>query len=157
MRRSPGRADAYEAITRRAGASRSGYEAMVGATRRSWRCRTFHTSACVLPTGGGKTILGAHAVGIARDEWIEKDYPLVLWLTPTKTIRRQTAEALKNTRHAYRRALDESFGGRVRELLILRTSRTCVPHDVRDKCCVVVGTIQTLRVTKHGRPQGLRA
>ena len=31
-----------------------------------------------LPTGGGKTILGAHAVGVARDAWIEKDYPLVM-------------------------------------------------------------------------------
>ena len=67
-----------------------------------------------LPTGGGKTILGAHAVGIARDAWIEKDFPFVLWLAPTNTIRRQTADALKNPRHAYRRVLDESFGGRVR-------------------------------------------
>src|SRR3546814_17968734 len=31
-----------------------------------------------LPTGGGKTILGTHAVGIVRDAWVEKDYPLVL-------------------------------------------------------------------------------
>ena len=29
-----------------------------------------------LPTGGGKTILGAHAVAVARDAWVEKDYPL---------------------------------------------------------------------------------
>jgi type III restriction enzyme len=28
---------------------------------------------------GGKTILAAHAIGIARDAWIEKDYPVVLW------------------------------------------------------------------------------
>ena len=31
-----------------------------------------------LPTGGGKTLLGAHAVAISRDAWIEKDHPLVL-------------------------------------------------------------------------------
>ena len=67
-----------------------------------------------LPTGGGKTILAAHAVAIARNAWIEKDYPLVLWLVPTKTIRRQTVEALKNTRHAYRQTLDDAFDGRVR-------------------------------------------
>ena len=60
-----------------------------------------------LPTGGGKTMLGAHAIGIARDAWIEKDYPLVLWLVPSNTIRLQTVEALKNTRHPYRQALDE--------------------------------------------------
>ena len=31
-----------------------------------------------LPTGGGNTILGAHAVAVARDAWVEKDYPLVM-------------------------------------------------------------------------------
>ncbi len=48
-----------------------------------------------LPTGGGKTILAAHAVSVARNAWIEKDYPVVLWLVPTNTIRQQTVEALK--------------------------------------------------------------
>ena len=40
-----------------------------------------------LPTGGGKTILASHAIAIAKDTWIEKDFPLVLWLVPTNTIR----------------------------------------------------------------------
>ena len=103
--------------------------------------------ACLrLPTGGGKTILGAHAVGIARDAWVEKDFPLVLWLTPTNTIRRQTADALKNPRHAYRQVLDALFAGRVRVFDIADFTHLR-PHDVRDNCCVVVGTIQTLRVT----------
>lgn len=31
-----------------------------------------------LPTGGGKTILGAHAVAVACDAWVEKDHPLVM-------------------------------------------------------------------------------
>ena len=67
-----------------------------------------------LPTGGGKTLLAAHSVAIARDAWIEKDYPLVLWLVPSNTIRLQTVEALKNTRHPYRQALENEFEGRVR-------------------------------------------
>ena len=98
-----------------------------------------------LPTGGGKTILAAHAVSIARNAWIEKDYPLVLWLVPTNTIRRQTVEALKNTRHAYRQALDDAFDGRVRAFDIADFTHLR-PHDLRDHCCIVVGTIQTLRV-----------
>ena len=98
-----------------------------------------------LPTGGGKTLLAAHAVAVARRAWIERDHPLVLWLAPTKVIRRQTAEALKNPRHPCRRALDAAFAGRTRvfdiaDFALLR------PHDLRGKCCVVVGTIQTLRV-----------
>ena len=99
-----------------------------------------------LPTGGGKTILAAHAVAIARDAWIEKDHPLVLWLVPSNTIRIQTVQALKNTRHPYRQALDESFSGRVRVIDITDFSHVR-PPDLRDHCCIVVGTIQTLRVT----------
>ena len=99
-----------------------------------------------LPTGGGKTVLGAHAVAIARDAWLETDWPLVLWLTPTKTIRVQTAEALQNSRHPYRQALDEAFDGRVRVFDIADFAHIR-PHDILDHCCIVVGTIQTLRVT----------
>src|SRR5260370_31834517 len=47
-----------------------------------------------LPTGGGKTLLAARAVSVARDSWIERDYPLVLWLVPPNTIRLQTLGAL---------------------------------------------------------------
>ena len=99
-----------------------------------------------LPTGGGKTILGAYSIGIARDAWVEKDYPMVLWLVPSNTIRLQTAEALKNARHPYRQALDEAFDGRVRVFDIADFTHIR-PHDIRDHCCIVVGTIQTLRVS----------
>ena len=97
-----------------------------------------------LPTGGGKTLLAAHAVGVARDAWIERDHPLALWLTPTNIIRRQTAEALKNPRHAYRQALDEKFEGRVR-VFDIADFTMIRPQDLRDQTCIVVGTIQTLR------------
>lgn len=99
-----------------------------------------------LPTGGGKTLLAAHAVSVARNAWIEKDYPLVLWLVPSNTIRRQTVEALKNPRHAYRQALDAAFDGRVRVFDVADFTHIR-PHDLRDRCCLVVGTIQTLRVS----------
>ena len=99
-----------------------------------------------LPTGGGKTILGAHAVKVARDAWIEKDHPLVLWLVPTNTIRLQTAQALKDSRHPYRQVLDDKFQGRVRVFDISDFTHI-QPQDLRDHCCIVVGTIQALRVT----------
>ena len=99
-----------------------------------------------LPTGGGKTILAAHAVSVARNAWMEKDYPLVLWLVPSNTIRRQTVEALKNSRHAYRQVLDAAFDGRVRVFDIADFTHLR-PYDLRDRCCLVVGTIQTLRVS----------
>lgn len=98
-----------------------------------------------LPTGGGKTLLAAHSVNIARETWIERDYPLVLWLVPTTTIRQQTVDALKNPRHPYRAALDETFSGRVR-IFDIGDFAQILPHDLKSNCCIVVGTIQTLRV-----------
>ena len=65
---------------------------------------------------------------------------------PTNTIRRQTAEALKNSRHPYRRAVDEAFASRVRVFDIADFTHLR-PNDIRDRCCVVVGTIQTMRVS----------
>jgi type III restriction enzyme len=99
-----------------------------------------------LPTGGGKTIVGAYSIRVAAQSYIEKDYPVVLWLVPSNSIRTQTAQALKNNAHAYRMALDEAFDGRVRVFEISEIENIR-PQDLRDGVCVVVGTIQSLRVT----------
>ena len=99
-----------------------------------------------LPTGGGKTIVGAYSIRVAAQSYIEKDYPVVLWLVPSNSIRTQTARALKNNAHPYRIALDEAFDGRVR-LFEISEIENIRPQDLRDAVCVVVGTIQSLRVT----------
>lgn len=99
-----------------------------------------------LPTGGGKTILAAHSVAVAKESWIEKDFPLVLWLVPTTTIRKQTVDALRNPKHPYRAVLDTAFEGRVR-VVDIADFALLTPHDLKSNCCVVVGTIQTLRVS----------
>ena len=98
-----------------------------------------------LPTGGGKTLLAARSIGIARDAWVEKDFPTVLWLVPTNTIRKQTVEALKDSRHPYRQQMDEAFEGRVR-VFDIGDFTEIRPQDIRDNLTVIVGTIQTLRV-----------
>lgn len=137
--------NAYEAITRepehsrRLGRYGGTYTPLDGLPNVPYVCLR-------LPTGGGKTILAAHSVPIARAAWMEKDYPMVLWLVPTNTIRLQTAEALKNPRHPYRQALDEAFESRVR-IFDVADFTQIGPHDIRDHCCIVVGTIQTLRVS----------
>ncbi len=40
-----------------------------------------------LPTGGGKTLLGSYIVKLAAENYLEREYPFVLWLVPTDTIR----------------------------------------------------------------------
>ena len=95
-----------------------------------------------VPTGGGKTIIAAHAIKIVAQTWCDKEYPLVLWFVPTDTIRRQTAEALKNPRHPYREALNAQFEGKVR-IFDLDEKFNVRPSDVEENACIIVSTIQS--------------
>lgn len=104
-------------------------------------------SVCLrVPTGGGKTIMGAHAVAIAGNAMLDTDTPVALWLTPSDTIRSQTLEALANVRHPYRQALAEHFGDRVR-VCDLESLQTISPHDLGKMAIVVVATIQSFNVS----------
>lgn len=99
-----------------------------------------------LPTGGGKTLLAAHSIAVAGSAYLERDYPVVLWLVPTNTIRKQTAEALKKPAHPYRAAIDDAFDGRVSVFDIGEIAQIR-PQDLTERVCVIVATIQTLRVS----------
>src|SRR6266487_1232366 len=98
-----------------------------------------------LPTGGGKTLLGAHTIATAAKAFLEQDYPLVLWLVPTNTIRQQTLETLQNPRHPNREAITQGFGSQVLVLDIADFTQIR-PQDLKSKALIVVGTMQTLRV-----------
>lgn len=100
-----------------------------------------------IPTGGGKTIVGAHAIKIVADTWCEKENPFVLWVVPSDSIRRQTSEALKNSRHPYRKVLDEQFNGNVR-VFDLDEKFNIRPADIENNACIVVTTIQAFRQSK---------
>lgn len=95
-----------------------------------------------VPTGGGKTILAAHSLKIVSEMWLEREFPVVLWFTPSDQIRRQTAEALKNPRHPYREALDEQFGSHVK-VFDIDEKFNIRPADIEQNLCVVVSTIQS--------------
>lgn len=99
-----------------------------------------------LPTGGGKTLLSAYAIRIGAESYLERDYPLVLWLVPSNTIRQQTLETLRTPGNANYEALRAAFDGNFMVLDI--TDFTLIrPHDLISKTVVVVGTQQTLKVT----------
>lgn len=106
-----------------------------------------------LPTGGGKTLLAAHSIAVAGHSFLERDYPVVLWLVPTSTIRKQTAEALKQPSHPYRSAIDEAFNGRV-SVFDISEIEQIRPQDLTERVCIVVATIQSLRTSN---PDGRRA
>lgn len=103
-----------------------------------------------VPTGGGKTLLACHAAGIAMKELLHADRSVVLWLVPSNTILDQTADALRNPRHPYRRALEFECG--TVEVLTIEEALHLSRATVDGQTVVIVSTIQSFRVEdKTGR------
>ena len=91
-------------------------------------------------------MLASYTVKVAKQAYLEQDYPVVLWLVPTNTIREQTLKALKTVAHPYRQALEQEFGlDRLRVLDIGEVTQLC-PQDIGRKAIIVVGTLASLRV-----------
>ncbi len=119
--------------------------------RHRWGLQDVPYICLLLPTGGGKTLLASHAVRIAASSFMERDFPFVLWLVPTNMIRQQTAEALKNPSHPYREALNDAFGQGKVAVFDIEDINNIRPKDVSDKVCVVLATMQTLRVSESNK------
>jgi len=103
--------------------------------------------ACLrIPTGGGKTVMGAHIIKTAGTYYLDRDYPLVVWLVPTTTIKNQTLEAFRNPRHPYRQELDDAFDGQV-AIFDMSDFSQVRPADLGTRVCVFIGTVASLRVT----------
>jgi type III restriction enzyme len=136
-----GSAMAFEQVTESgtAGNYKKPYQPILGLEETPYACIR-------IPTGGGKTLLAAHSIRIAAKHYLDVEYPLTLWLAPTSTICQQTVDALKNPRHPYRQALDALFNGHVRVFDIEEFTHLR-PHDLTQNACIVVGTIQTLRIS----------
>jgi len=99
-----------------------------------------------IPTGGGKTLLGAHAVGRLARGWPSRTpQPLALWLVPSDTIRSQTLKALATPGHPFHEALAQACGDGVR-VCALDELATLAPSDFDQQAVVVVATIQSFRV-----------
>jgi len=102
-----------------------------------------------LPTGGGKTLLASHTVATAGRHFLERDFPVVLWMVPTNTIRTQTAEALKKSSHPYRAALDEAFDSRVSVFDISEIAQIR-PQDLTERVTVIVTAVACIGIRGGG-------
>ncbi len=98
-----------------------------------------------IPTGGGKTILAAHSVGVAADSFLRTDAPTVLWLVPSQTIRDQTLATLQDRAHPNRRALADRFGENVR-IMGVAHALYAKRADYDGGAVIIVATIQAFRV-----------
>ena len=106
---------------------------------------SFMPYACLrVPTGGGKTLLACHAAGIAKNDLLRAEQAVVLWLVPSQTILGQTADALRDPRHPYRRALETACAGPV-EVLTIEEALSVSRGVVEGSTVVIVATIQAFR------------
>lgn len=97
-----------------------------------------------VPTGGGKTLLACYAAGLAQQEFLRAERAVVLWLVPSNTILDQTADALRDPRHPYRRALELACGAV--EVVTIEEALRLSRATVEGQTVVIVSTIQSFRV-----------
>lgn len=100
-----------------------------------------------IPTGGGKTLVAAHAVGRAFMDCLERNHGLVLWLVPSKEIADQTLRALRWPRHPYRLALQDALGSEAIQVKSLPEALALPLSEAEAETVIIVSTLQAFRVT----------
>ena len=100
-----------------------------------------------VPTGGGKTLLGAGAIEQINTDFFEQNRGFVLWVVPSDSIYKQTLKALSDRESLYRQTLDRASLGRVK---ILQKTDSFHPQDIKDYLCVMILMLQSAgRKTKE--------
>lgn len=99
-----------------------------------------------IPTGGGKTLMAAHAIDRAARFYVGTSTPVVLWLVPTNMIRTQTRDALLTPGHPYREALLAYWPADHLAVIDITDCATLRAQDFGNKTIVIVATRQTLQV-----------
>ena len=97
-----------------------------------------------VPTGGGKTVIGARSIKVFQDELLNEEKPLVLWLVPSEPIKSQTVKLMKDLAHPLRRLLDEELGEV--EIFDGPEALGIQPNIIAGKATIIVSTIQAYRV-----------
>ena len=137
--------DAYLRLAAEMGAKK----AFVHQTERPYRSVSQLTDlpyVCLrIPTGGGKTLMACHALGIATREFLRAERAACLWLVPSNAIKDQTLAALRDRQHPYRQAVDAQFSGLVSVMDL--TEALYVQRGVLDgETVIIVSTLAALRV-----------
>lgn len=101
-----------------------------------------------IPTGGGKTLVGAHSLSVIFDNYLQdkNGKGLVMWFVPSDAIRTQTLKNLQDRQHSYREAIDDKFGNSVK-VFTLEQALTIQKSDIQNNLCIVVASLQAFRRT----------
>ena len=101
-----------------------------------------------VPTGGGKTALGARCIKTVRDNFLSGEGGWVLWLVPSTTIRDQTLRQMRDAASPLRQLLDQELGGESGRVLPLdmRSALEISRADANCGTIILVSTLATSRV-----------
>lgn len=97
-----------------------------------------------IPTGGGKTLVACHSIGVASNDLLHTDCPVVLWLVPSNAIKEQTINALKDKTHPYRMAIEEVMPSV--SVLSIQEALYVPRPTLATGTTVIVSTMQAFRV-----------
>ena len=100
-----------------------------------------------VPTGGGKTLLGAHALGRINREYCGRTTGLVVWVVPSNAIYAQTLKAFRRPGHPYRQVLRHAAAGRLK---VIKHTENFSRQDVDQGLLVMLLMLQSAnRETKN--------
>jgi len=102
--------------------------------------RTIPNVCFKVPTGGGKTLLGAAAVERLQTDLFKQQTGMVLWVVPSDSIYKQTWKQLANREHPYRQMLERASGGRVK---LLEKNDAFTKRDINESLCVMLLMLQS--------------
>ena len=102
-----------------------------------------------IPTGGGKTLVGCHAVAEITDSFLKEKMGrgVVVWFVPSEAIKSQTLKKFKDRNDIHRKILDEIFDNNVKifsneEALKIRK------EDIENNLCIIISSLDAFRKEK---------
>ena len=98
----------------------------------------------IVPTGGGKTFMACHAVGIAAKSYLQLPCNLPL-ARALEYHPRANPAALRDREHPYRQALDARFSGQVR-VMDLKEALYIQRNTLQGETVIIVSTLAAFRV-----------
>lgn len=127
--------------------------AFMGITDRPYKSEFFNETPfiCIkIPTGGGKTLVGCHAVNEIMCSVLKHkmDRGIVMWFVPSEAIKSQTLRKFKDRNDGHRKALDEAFNNRIR-IFSNEEALRIKKDDVDDNLCIVVSSLDAFRKEKN--------
>lgn len=103
-----------------------------------------------VPTGGGKTFLGANAIKPIFDSMPGHHPKAVVWLVPSDAILNQTINTLQDSNHFYRQKINTDFSGAVEVYTKeqLMNGQKFNPTEVMEHLSVFVLSYDSFRTSK---------